>query len=163
MNYVSFIIENFKGIQKLNLSFEKTHNSPIILLVGLNESGKTTILETLSFFFDNIKKDQEIRLTSNVVDDVHDLIPKGEKDNFNKSILIKTHIIISNNDKMKGNYIHDGPNRLVLPQPLNGICWRRQRSNISFKIWQYIRISLRKIIVSSLTKPNIHKILSKTS
>jgi AAA15 family ATPase/GTPase len=101
MNYVSFIIENFKGIQKLNLSFEKTHNSPIILLVGLNESGKTTILETLSFFFDNIKKDQEIRLTSNVVDDVHDLIPKGEKDNFNKSILIKTHIIISNNDKMK--------------------------------------------------------------
>ena len=43
MKYKRFILENFKGIKKIELSLEKI-NQPISL-VGLNESGKTTILK----------------------------------------------------------------------------------------------------------------------
>ena len=42
MKYLSFSLENYKGIKNFNLNLDK--NKPIVL-VGLNESGKTTILE----------------------------------------------------------------------------------------------------------------------
>lgn len=45
-----FIIENFKGIEKAEIDLERKSTSPVLTLIGLNESGKTTILEALSHF-----------------------------------------------------------------------------------------------------------------
>jgi len=89
MQYLKFKVLNFKGIQELEFDLSESPLSPIYLLVGLNESGKTTILESLSFFYDNLSKEKELTLRPNVVDDVHDLIPKSKKDNFNESISIE--------------------------------------------------------------------------
>lgn len=50
---VSFSIRNFKGINHLDLDIAKRNKSPVITLIGLNESGKTTILEALSYFVSN--------------------------------------------------------------------------------------------------------------
>lgn len=46
----SFKIDTFKGIQKVSLDISSKSTSPVITLIGLNESGKTTILEALSLY-----------------------------------------------------------------------------------------------------------------
>jgi len=45
-----FIIENFKGIERVEVDLEGRTTSPVLTFIGLNESGKTTILEALSHF-----------------------------------------------------------------------------------------------------------------
>jgi AAA15 family ATPase/GTPase len=107
MLYQSFKIKNFKGIQELKLDFSETPKSPIYLLVGLNESGKTTILEALSFFYDNLSGEKELTLRPKVVNDVHDLIPKSKKDNFKESISLECSFKFDQSDltKLKKFYI----------------------------------------------------------
>lgn len=98
MEYDYFAIENFKGIQSLRFELSQKPQAPIFLLVGLNESGKTTILEALSFFYDNVIKEKELTLRPSVTDDVHALIPKRLKDNFNGKILLKAGLSLSDSD-----------------------------------------------------------------
>ncbi|MBR5673315.1 MAG: AAA family ATPase [Muribaculaceae bacterium] len=43
-------IENFKSISKIEIPFDKVGNSYTKIFVGINESGKSNILEALSFF-----------------------------------------------------------------------------------------------------------------
>lgn len=43
-------IENFKSIDKLEIPFDKVGNSFTKIFVGINESGKSNILEALSYF-----------------------------------------------------------------------------------------------------------------
>ena len=50
MEITSFYIQNFKGIKHLILDLEKTPQGKIFPIVGLNESGKTTILEAINYF-----------------------------------------------------------------------------------------------------------------
>lgn len=47
-------IKNIKGIKDLELSFKKDNEIlDVIVLAGVNGSGKTTILEAIKDFFDN--------------------------------------------------------------------------------------------------------------
>lgn len=98
MRYVQFKISNFRGIKHLTLDLDKKPQSPIITMVGLNESGKTTILEALFFFYENVGND-DITLHRGVVDDVHTLIPKRLKDNFNGEINIIAQVFLNDKDK----------------------------------------------------------------
>ncbi len=50
MKYIKFTIKNFKGIPNLTLNLDKKPDSNITMLVGLNESGKTSILEAIHLF-----------------------------------------------------------------------------------------------------------------
>lgn len=52
MFYQKFKIKEYKGIEEVNLDLS---NSKILTLVGLNESGKTTILESINWFYKLIK------------------------------------------------------------------------------------------------------------
>ncbi len=100
MQYNWFKVKNFKGIQELKFDLTKSHQSPVILFVGLNESGKTTVLEALTFFYDNIKREKEQKIRSEIIGDIHDLIPKNLKDNFNEKIVIESQLIIEECDKI---------------------------------------------------------------
>jgi len=51
MKFTYFKFKNFKGIEDQTLDLSKSGGSNIYTLVGLNESGKTTILEAINFFF----------------------------------------------------------------------------------------------------------------
>ena len=96
MKYLGFSISNFKGIKQLDFDFNNLPNSNIYLLVGLNECGKTTIMEALSFFYENVSTIQEenAEIVANTLNDrnIHSLIPKNKKDNFNDSIQITAKI-----------------------------------------------------------------------
>ncbi len=89
MKYISFSIKNFKGIQDLKLDLDDI-NSRISTLVGLNESGKTTILEALSFFYEGIIENNELLYRNNF--QVESLIPKNKQDNFTDTIEIQAKV-----------------------------------------------------------------------
>ena len=65
MNCTRFAITNFKGIRHLTLDLAAHPQGRIIQLVGLNESGKTTVLEALDYLQLNIDdSDPQIFSTS---------------------------------------------------------------------------------------------------
>jgi predicted ATP-dependent endonuclease of OLD family len=100
MRYTSFSISNFKGIQELDLDLDGNPASKIFVLVGLNESGKTTIMEALSFFHENIKDVSEklLTLNSSVVINNHSLIPRNKEDNFTDTTKISAFFEVDDNE-----------------------------------------------------------------
>lgn len=50
MQYISFHIKNFKGIRDTTIRLDSLTGASVFALVGLNESGKTTILEAIHSF-----------------------------------------------------------------------------------------------------------------
>lgn len=88
MKYKSFYIKNYKGIKELTLDLNKDPKTSIITLVGLNESGKTTILEAISIFSNEPKPE-----------DIHKLIPKNRKYNFTDTIEIHATLDLTEQDE----------------------------------------------------------------
>lgn len=86
MRFESFTIKNFKGIKEISFKLDKSVKA--YTLVGLNESGKTSILEAINAFRNIVKSDNR-----------HTLIPKSEKLNFNGAIEISATISVSSQDK----------------------------------------------------------------
>ncbi len=80
MKFADFSFKNFKGINKMKLDLKESPNSNIYALVGLNESGKTTILEAISTY-----KSEEMPMTKetrNSKTNPNELIPLGKRANF---------------------------------------------------------------------------------
>lgn len=88
MRFTSFTIENFKGIKSLTLDLSEAPSLSIYTLVGLNESGKTTILEAINMFQTSVKKS-----------DRHGLIPRNLALNFTGNISVQAVIELSDDDK----------------------------------------------------------------
>ncbi len=90
MKYKNFKIENFKGIESVNIDLS---NNRILSLVGLNESGKTTILEAIDLFYKMIKG------TTPPSEDLNYYRPKGI--DFTGSIMIESSLIFEDDDVAK--------------------------------------------------------------
>jgi len=90
MYYKDFKIINYKGIEKITVDL--THNR-ILTLVGLNESGKTTILESINWFYKLIKNYNPTE------QEVNSFRPKGIA--FTGVIEIGSNLILENNDVKK--------------------------------------------------------------
>jgi predicted ATP-dependent endonuclease of OLD family len=50
MRYKSFRIQHFKGIKDTTIQFDGIAGAAVFAFVGLNESGKTTVLEAIHSF-----------------------------------------------------------------------------------------------------------------
>lgn len=98
MKYTYFKIENFKGIRSEKLDFTRNPNSKIFTLVGLNESGKTTILEAINYFKYNPESLSVLELQNYDITDIHNLVPIGDRDNFNGKIIIEAGIELDETD-----------------------------------------------------------------
>ena len=88
MKYTKFIIKKFKWIDELELDLSKTTNWKIFPLVGLNEAGKTTILEAINFFQNWVEEWKE-----------HELIHKRDKWHFTGEISVTAMLKLDNEDK----------------------------------------------------------------
>ena len=88
MKYTKFVIENFKGINNLTIDFTKQPQGKIFPLVGLNESGKTTILEAINFLQNGCEDEK-----------AHELIHKKNSDNFTGKISVEATLELEAFDK----------------------------------------------------------------
>ena len=87
MKFTEFKIENYKGINDTTISLDGNKGS-IYTLVGLNESGKTTILEAINNFRHDVDGIHAIAQKSIPTSPIEALVPKKRKDNFNGEISI---------------------------------------------------------------------------
>jgi predicted ATP-dependent endonuclease of OLD family len=69
MLYKQFRIKNFKGISQVIIDLTK--NNRVITLVGLNESGKTTVMQAIELFYRSVKDEEPSK------DELNRFRPKG--------------------------------------------------------------------------------------
>ena len=103
MEFTAFGIENFRGIKKITLNLQRSPQANVFTLVGLNESGKTTILEALSRMvedpLDFSNTDASRKFTSE--EDHQSFIPVSERYNFSGEISFTAQFKIDASDRKK--------------------------------------------------------------
>lgn len=98
MQIAKFKIKNYKGIVDTEIALSDGTPGNIEMLIGLNESGKTTILEAISQFGTEIKEIAEIVRTVHKKSSLQDAIPKDKKAAFSGKISIQATLVIEPSD-----------------------------------------------------------------
>lgn len=101
MEFTKFEIVNFKGIEKVVFDLQKSPTGKVLTLIGLNESGKTTVLEALSKM--GRKPYDVVKSTSTNANgqDFQSYIPISKRYNFTGKINLIAHIKFSETDRSK--------------------------------------------------------------
>ena len=92
------VLRNFKGIDHVEIDLTDHANCPVLTLIGLNESGKTTILEGISHF---VSGDRSV---SGLFDGPHamasgaGLIPVHKKAAFTATVAVEGTVLLSAED-----------------------------------------------------------------
>jgi AAA ATPase domain len=95
LRYLDFQFENFKGIQKMSLDL----GHQVTTLIGLNESGKTTILEAIYCFEYGSEDLDAINPDLASVHDYSQWIPIARRANFSDNIKLSTNVALDPKDK----------------------------------------------------------------
>ena len=99
MRYTHFEITNYKGINHIRLDLDMPPMGKVITLVGLNESGKTTILDAIAYFRPAIDDPDLLSLMELNRANPNDLIPIASKSNFNDTVEISCGVELSDEDE----------------------------------------------------------------
>ena len=91
MKFTAFQIKNYKGVNNTTISLNGVKGT-IYTLVGLNESGKTTILEAINNFRHDVDGIHVIAQKSISTDPIEAWVPKKRKDNFNGDISVTAKV-----------------------------------------------------------------------
>ena len=90
MYHTKFGIKRYKGIKGLELDILTTPELDITVLVGLNESGKTTILEAIDFLQNGVEEST-----------AHKLIPRDKSSNFTGDVSVEATVELDDSDVKK--------------------------------------------------------------
>jgi predicted ATP-dependent endonuclease of OLD family len=96
MRFTKFEFSNFRGIRSAKLDFSKSPSQVVHILVGLNESGKTTILEAIDHFRTNPdlkRRDPNSRIRTDA--DCQAMIPIAKRSRFDGIVRIKGTVSIA--------------------------------------------------------------------
>jgi hypothetical protein len=97
MRFLEFRIQNFKGIKEATIKLGGTIPS-IHTLVGLNESGKTTILEAINMFQPDVEGMHAIAQQQNLLEEKDHLIPKSRRADFTDEIRVEAMVELTEVD-----------------------------------------------------------------
>ncbi|MEW6670900.1 MAG: AAA family ATPase [Thermodesulfobacteriota bacterium] len=98
MRFIKFKIVNFKGIKNAELKLDQLGQGKIFTLVGLNESGKTTVLEAINSFSPDLAAQPIFQNDIFRRVEPKDLVPKHLKDNFTGDVSIEAFLEFSDQD-----------------------------------------------------------------
>jgi predicted ATPase/5S rRNA maturation endonuclease (ribonuclease M5) len=93
-------IQNYRGIEHIRLEFTAQPRAKVYTLVGLNESGKTTILEAINSVVSNTESLNSLDLPGYIVRDAHELIPISKRSNFNGEIKVTVGYGVDEDDQV---------------------------------------------------------------
>lgn len=99
MIFTGFEIANYRGIQHVAIKLSGAPSSHVYTLVGLNESGKTTVLEAINHFQYKTESLEPLELKGYSITDPHSLIPIASRSNFNGDIVIKVSLRCEERDE----------------------------------------------------------------
>lgn len=99
MRYRSFTVRNFKGIAEAKIELAQGEQSIPVTLIGLNESGKTTLLEAIYSFNPDMSSKILFSSDHSIVPDETARIPINRLSNFTGVISVEAAIDLSKDDK----------------------------------------------------------------
>ena len=104
MKLISFQALNFKGIEDVKITLDELPNSNVYCFVGLNESGKTTILESLDAYRGWTETLKPVTSSRSEVLDKKRFIPKSKISNFtgNISVVVTCQLEAADKDIVAG-------------------------------------------------------------
>ena len=97
MKFSKIKIKNYKGIEETELELSNSPKGNVYTLVGINESGKTSILEAINSFEYNSEKDSSA-VSNAIKPDLNQIIPIKNKSNFNGNIELITTLDFEQQD-----------------------------------------------------------------
>lgn len=98
MQYEKFVIQNFKGIEHAEVDL-RSEQARVTTLVGLNESGKTTVLEAIHSFAPDMAADTMVGRTTSSSESRTSAVPRSKLSNFTGDVSIAAHVILEDGDK----------------------------------------------------------------
>jgi ABC-type Na+ transport system ATPase subunit NatA/5S rRNA maturation endonuclease (ribonuclease M5) len=101
MQYVKFRISNYRGIEEAVIDLPGGDGSRVTTLIGLNESGKTTILEAIYSFSPDPESKALYAETVLLSEDPSYYIPRREFSNFNGDITVEAEVAWEAGEKAK--------------------------------------------------------------
>lgn len=110
MKYTKFKITNFKGINDLEIDLTKLPSANVFTLVGLNESGKTSILEAIDLF-----------RSSKTKGSAHEMIHKSKKGMFDGDISVVATLKLAETDEVMIREYCEEEINFILSEPVENI------------------------------------------
>lgn len=99
MKYKSFRIQNFKGIKDTTVQFQSIAGANVFAFVGLNESGKTTVLEAIHSFSPEQATGVLLGGTEGLGVPMRERVPRHLLSEFTGQVSVTATILASQDDK----------------------------------------------------------------
>lgn len=100
MRYKAFAIENFKGIKSTKIDLSSLTGANVFALVGLNESGKTTLLEAIHSFSPDNRSGSIVKPSKGSdKEKAEGRVPRHEIASFTGEIIVSATIMIDKEDR----------------------------------------------------------------
>jgi ABC-type Na+ transport system ATPase subunit NatA len=99
MKYKQFRIKNFKGIKDATVDLEAIAGASVFAFVGLNESGKTTVLEAIHSFSPDDATSELLAGAKEVGVPIKDRVPRHQISSFTGDVSVSATLSVDQSDK----------------------------------------------------------------